>query len=83
MFSRETDASKVALVHLVARLIAGGFQLLDAQFMTDHLAQFGAEEISRATYRQRLAKALTAQADFQRFAATAGDAALQVISQAS
>ena len=83
MFSRETDASKVALVHLVARLIAGGFQLLDAQFMTEHLAQFGAEEISRATYRRRLAKAVTAQADFQRFAATAGDAALQVINQAS
>src|SRR5690606_18990499 len=46
MFSRATDASKVALVHLVARLIAGGYRLLDAQFMTGHLAQFGAEEIS-------------------------------------
>ena len=84
MFSTRTDASKVALVHLVARLIAGGFVLLDAQFMTEHLAQFGTEEISRATYRRRLGKALGAQGDFQRLpAATAGAAALQVISQAS
>ena len=50
MFSIERDASKVALVHLVARLKAGGFRLLDAQFLTDHLASFGAEEISRADY---------------------------------
>src|SRR3569623_1719845 len=47
MFSRRRDASKVALVRLVARLIAGGYRLLDAQFMTAHLQQFGAEEISR------------------------------------
>ena len=46
MFSRRTDASKVALVHLVARLIVGGYRLLDAQFITDHLTQFGAEEIA-------------------------------------
>ncbi|MBJ7413054.1 MAG: leucyl/phenylalanyl-tRNA--protein transferase, partial [Phenylobacterium sp.] len=50
MFSRRRDASKVALVHLVARLIAGRFVLLDTQFMTDHLSQFGAEEISRSAY---------------------------------
>uniref|UniRef100_UPI003982F341 leucyl/phenylalanyl-tRNA--protein transferase n=1 Tax=Phenylobacterium sp. TaxID=1871053 RepID=UPI003982F341 len=72
MFSTRTDASKVALVHLVARLIAGGFVLLDAQFMTEHLAQFGAEEISRADYRRRLGKALGANGDFQRLDATAG-----------
>lgn len=84
MFSTRTDASKVALVHLVARLIAGGFVLLDAQFMTEHLAQFGTEEISRAVYRRRLAKALAMTAEFQRLpAATTGAAALQVISQAS
>lgn len=64
MFSRARDASKVALVHLVARLIAGRFTLLDAQFMTEHLAQFGAIEISRADYHRRLAQALEADADF-------------------
>ena len=64
MFSRRRDASKVALVHLVARLIGGGYRLLDAQFMTEHLSQFGAEEISRAEYQKRLAQALKVQADF-------------------
>ena len=85
MFSRVRDASKVALAHLVARLIAGGFQLLDAQFMTDHLAQFGAGEISRAEYHRRLAAALTVGAAFGSAAggAMGGAAALQVISQAS
>jgi leucyl/phenylalanyl-tRNA--protein transferase len=60
MFSRARDASKVALVHLVARLRLGGFTLLDTQFITGHLSQFGAVEIPRALYRQRLAKALEA-----------------------
>jgi leucyl/phenylalanyl-tRNA--protein transferase len=72
MFSRRRDASKVALVHLVARLIAGGFVLLDAQFMTDHLGQFGAEEIGRAAYHRRLAKALEVEADFYVGGGTAG-----------
>ncbi|TWB12950.1 leucyl/phenylalanyl-tRNA--protein transferase [Nitrospirillum amazonense] len=58
MFSRETDASKVALVHLVARLRAGGYSLLDTQFVTTHLSQFGAVEIPRAEYQARLARAL-------------------------
>jgi len=58
MFSRETDASKVALVHLVARLRAGGFTLLDTQFVTEHLSRFGAVEIPRAEYRRRLSRAL-------------------------
>jgi len=62
MFSRETDASKVALVHLAARLIVGGYRLLDAQFHTDHLAQFGLEEIPRAEYQLRLAGALSGAA---------------------
>jgi leucyl/phenylalanyl-tRNA---protein transferase len=83
MFSRATDASKVALVHLVARLVVGGFVLLDAQFMTEHLAQFGAQEISRSEYQHRLARAMTAEGVFQRAAATAGADVLQVISQAS
>lgn len=64
MFSRARDASKVALVHLAARLIAGGYRLLDAQFMTSHLAQFGAREISRADYHRRLASALEVEGDF-------------------
>lgn len=64
MFSRRRDASKVALIHLVARLIAGGYRLLDAQFMTEHLAQFGAHEISRVEYHRRLTEALTAEADY-------------------
>jgi leucyl/phenylalanyl-tRNA--protein transferase len=55
MFSMVRDASKVALVHLVARLRLGGFHLLDTQFVTAHLSQFGAEEIPRQDYRRRLA----------------------------
>ena len=65
MFSTATDASKVALVHLVARLLRGGFTLLDTQFATDHLAQFGATEIPRGEYRRRLAEALRSNAGFQ------------------
>ena len=64
MFHHARDASKVALVHLVARLRLGGFRLLDTQFLTEHLASLGAVEISRADYRRRLAAALTADADF-------------------
>ncbi len=58
MFSRATDASKVALVHLVARLRLGGFRLLDTQFVTAHLAQFGAVELPRDGYKARLAAAI-------------------------
>lgn len=58
MFSRARDASKLALVHLVARLQLGGFSLLDSQFLTEHLAQFGAHEIPRAEYKRRLARAV-------------------------
>jgi leucyl/phenylalanyl-tRNA--protein transferase len=66
MFSCERDASKVALTHLVGRLRAGGFLLLDAQFMTEHLASLGAVEISRADYARRLAQALDRAAEFGR-----------------
>lgn len=59
MFSRERDASKVALVHLVARLKMGGWRLLDAQFLTDHLSQFGAVETPQATYLEMLKVART------------------------
>ena len=68
MFSRVTDASKVALVHLVARLRLGGFALLDTQFVTPHLARFGAIEIPRAHYRRLLAEALRYRASFRAIA---------------
>ena len=61
MFSRRRDASKVALVHLVARLRCGGFGLLDTQFITAHLSQFGAVEIPRALYLARLDAAISRQ----------------------
>ncbi len=84
MFSTARDASKVALVHLVARLITGRYGLLDAQFITDHLSQFGASEISRADYQDRLGLALSRTSDFYRMAAYAdGAGVLQAISQAS
>jgi len=64
MFSRERDASKVALVHLAARLVAGGFTLLDTQFVTDHLARFGAVEVTRRSYQALLDEALAGEGDF-------------------
>jgi leucyl/phenylalanyl-tRNA--protein transferase len=64
MFSRETDASKVALCHLVGMLRAGGFTLLDTQFITDHLKRFGAVEITQSDYLTLLAAALTRSAQF-------------------
>ena len=64
MFHRATDASKVCLAHLAARLVAGGFTLLDTQFITPHLASLGAIEIPRATYRARLAEATAQRASF-------------------
>jgi leucyl/phenylalanyl-tRNA---protein transferase len=64
MFSRASDASKIALVHLVARLRLGGFTLLDTQFTTPHLESLGAVDITRAAYEKRLRAALTIEADF-------------------
>ncbi|APH55272.1 Leucyl/phenylalanyl-tRNA--protein transferase [Granulibacter bethesdensis] len=64
MFSTVRDASKVALTHLVARLRLGGFRLLDTQFVTTHLTQFGAMEIPREAYRQRLAASVDIRADW-------------------
>ena len=64
MFSLVTDASKVALVHLVARLRRGGFALLDTQFVTQHLSQFGAIEIPRDDYRWMLWEATELDTDF-------------------
>ncbi|WP_432283683.1 leucyl/phenylalanyl-tRNA--protein transferase [Aminobacter sp. BA135] len=64
MFSRETDASKVCLVHLVQRLRERGFLLLDTQFTTDHLKRFGAVDVPRDKYEKLLAKALLGEATF-------------------
>ena len=64
MFHRERDASKVAFVHLAARLRAGGFRLLDAQFVTDHLASLGAVEIGRRDYGRVLSRAVADEADW-------------------
>jgi leucyl/phenylalanyl-tRNA--protein transferase len=64
MFHRARDASKVALVHLVARLKAGGFKLLDTQFVTDHLRIFGAVELPRRQYHKLLEAALVGEGDF-------------------
>ena len=86
MFHFERDASKVALVHLVARLRVGGFKLLDAQFITDHLASMGAIEVSRVEYQNLLAKAVAAQAQFYCWPSDGvidGGVVLQSISQTS
>jgi leucyl/phenylalanyl-tRNA--protein transferase len=84
MFSDARDASKVALVHLVGRLKAGGYRLLDAQFLTEHLTQFGALEIPRAEYHGLLEAALPAEGDFFALGPRASGAqALQAITQAS
>jgi leucyl/phenylalanyl-tRNA--protein transferase len=64
MFHRARDASKVALVHLVARLRAGHYRLLDTQFVTDHLRSFGAVEVARPVYHKLLDAALVGEADF-------------------
>lgn len=64
MFSTATDASKVALAHLVARLRLGGYTLLDTQFITSHLARFGALEVPRGTYHTMLAEAVELPARF-------------------
>ena len=68
MFSSRTDGSKLALVHLMARLRVGGFTLVDTQFVTDHLRRFGAREIPRASYHQALTRAIGLEAEFERMA---------------
>lgn len=83
MFSTETDASKVALIYLCARLIHGGFVLLDTQFITNHLAQFGAEEITRSVFHERLSGALNVEAHFDALAAdTPPDKIIQIVRDA-
>jgi len=82
MFSRVTDASKVALAHLVARLRAGGYRLLDTQFVTSHLTTFGVEEIPREDFQVRLREALAHEATFgtQTYC---GEEVVQLITQIS
>ncbi|WP_349361035.1 leucyl/phenylalanyl-tRNA--protein transferase [Stappia sp.] len=80
MFSRERDASKVALVHLAARLIAGTYSLLDTQFVTGHLAQFGTCEVPKARYNRMLEAALQRHAEFHALPETAsGETVLSVL----
>jgi len=66
MFSYARDASKIALVHLAARLAYGDFKLLDTQFVTDHLRQFGTVELNREEFHRLLETALEVEADFRR-----------------
>jgi leucyl/phenylalanyl-tRNA--protein transferase len=83
MFSYERDASKIALVHLVARLIHGGFTLLDTQFVTEHLRQFGTIEVDRDQFQVKLDLALEKHGDFARLPMHAsGEDVLRVIENA-
>lgn len=84
MFSRARDASKVALVHLVARLNAGGYKLLDTQFVTDHLSTFGAHEVDRDVYHQLLEDALGVEGEFGALSSDVSTAGvLQFVNQTS
>ena len=84
MFHRARDASKVALVHLVARLRRGGFRLLDTQFLTAHLARFGAVAVPRTRYHELLAAALKGRGDFYSLPeGVPGREVLQAITQTS
>lgn len=80
MFHRTRDASKIALVHLVARLRRGGFTLLDTQFVTEHLRQFGATEVPKKKYLQMLQKSITTAADWQALPIDAHKAGRYIIS---
>ncbi len=84
MFSTQTDASKVALMHLIGRLKIGGYKLLDTQFFTDHLGQFGAIELPQADYLVQLEPALAASALFSAAPSSLdGATILQSITQTS
>lgn len=84
MFSRQRDASKVALVHLVHRLVSGGFNLLDTQFTTEHLKRFGAIDIPKEEYGDLLTEALQLEADFFPYdGGGTSDSILQSFSQMS
>jgi leucyl/phenylalanyl-tRNA---protein transferase len=85
MFHRARDASKIALVHLIARLLAGGYRLLDTQFVTDHLKNFGAVEVPKQRYHALLEQALIGEADFAALPldrAVSGSEALEITRRA-
>jgi len=82
MFHRARDASKIALVHLVARLLAGGYRLLDTQYVTDHLKTFGAVEVAKRRYHKMLEEAIAGDGDFGSLALdrpVSGDEAMKLI----
>src|SRR5262249_6416005 len=81
MFHRARDASKVALVHLVARLRAGGFKLLDTQFVPEHLKSFGALEVPRRQYHKLLEAALGGEGDFTLLGAKSPVTGAQALAQ--
>jgi leucyl/phenylalanyl-tRNA--protein transferase len=84
MFHVARDASKIALVHLVARLRAGGYRLLDTQYVTDHLKTFGAVEVGKKRYHRLLEEAIVGEAEFGALATdrpVSGDEALAIISK--
>jgi leucyl/phenylalanyl-tRNA--protein transferase len=81
MFSRATDASKIALAHLVLRLRKGGFKLLDTQFTTPHLSRFGVTEIPREDYRRLLTRAVSGSAEF--YSGTVSGAELEAFLQST
>ncbi len=84
MFSFRRDASKVALIYLIARLKYGGFQLLDTQFVTDHLRTFGAAEVSRDDFQRLLERALSCKSDFSALSSDVpASSVLQLVSQTS
>ncbi|MGD9805896.1 MAG: leucyl/phenylalanyl-tRNA--protein transferase [Hyphomicrobiaceae bacterium] len=84
MFSTETDASKIALVYLVARLVHGGFSLLDTQFVTEHLRQFGTVEMDKTAFHRRLERALNQRANFNALDARASaERVLEIVRHAN
>jgi leucyl/phenylalanyl-tRNA--protein transferase len=84
MFHRETNASKIALTYLVARLKAGGFELLDTQFLTKHLTSMGAIEIPRMSYKDLLEESISVDADWHQLPMlSSADVVLQLVSQTS
>lgn len=84
MFHRERDASKIALVHLVARLRYGGYRLLDTQFVTEHLRRFGAIDVPRHRYHRLLEAAVAGDGDFAQLPIpSSSELVLQLVSQTS
>ena len=86
MFHRARDASKIALVHLVARLRAGGYRLLDTQYVTEHLKTFGAVDVQKRRYHRLLEDAIVGQGDFAALSterAVSGEEALAIIRKQS